>query len=117
MKIVIQHIHETRLNADDRELILRWDNRLAMMEELLMAVSAEVQQVLDLAKQNTSVVASVDLGMKALKQQVADLLAQIASGTPSLSQDDKDALTATATEIQGSITTLQADIPANTGAT
>ena len=84
------------------------------LEKLIMAVSAEVQGLLDLAKQENTLVASIDAGMKALQAQVAALQAQIANGVPSLSADDKAALAETATDIQNSITTLTADIPSNT---
>lgn len=86
------------------------------LEKLLMTVSTEVQNLLDLARQNSSMVVSVDAGMKALSAQVAALLAQIANQTPSLSDDDKAALTEAAGDLQTSITTLQSDIPANTSA-
>lgn len=81
-----------------------------------MTVSTEVQNLLDLARQNSSMVVSVDAGMKALSAQVAALLVQIANQTPSLSDDDKAALTEAAGDLQTSITTLQSDIPANTSA-
>ena len=79
-----------------------------------MTVSAEVQKILDDVEQNKSIVASVDLGMKALQQQVADLQNQIANQTPSLSAEDKAALASAASDLESSISTLQSDIPANT---
>ena len=110
--VTCRHIHE--FSADDRELVVRAINMLATIYEVTMTVSAQVQQVLDLAKSNTTVVASVDAGMKALMLQVTDLKNQIATQTPSLSDDDKAALTSTATELQNSISTLSADIPTGT---
>lgn len=84
-----------------------------------MAVSQEVQDVLDKAKQNGSLVQSVDLGLKALQSQVADLQSQISSisTTRALSDEDKAALVEASNDLATSISTLQSDIPANTGAT
>lgn len=81
-----------------------------------MTVSTEIQAVLDRAKQNTSLVASVDLGMKGLSMQVADLQAKI-NALPAgnvLSDDDKAALSEAASNLDTAIVTLQKDIPANT---
>lgn len=81
-----------------------------------MALSAEVQALLDQARSLTSVVASVDAGMKALTAQVQQLQADIKS-TPSLSDEDKAALVEATNDLTNSIATLTADIPANTSAT
>jgi hypothetical protein len=81
----------------------------------IMAISAEVQAILDQARSLTSVVASVDAGMKALTAQVQQLQADIKS-TPSLSADDKTALLEATDDLTASIATLNADIPANTPA-
>lgn len=83
-----------------------------------MAVSQEVQDVLDKAKQNGSLVQSVDLGLKALQTQVNDLKTQIndLNTNRPLSDDDKAALVEASTDLANSITTLQSDIPANTDA-
>lgn len=96
-----------------------YDARLGVIAELcrdnmehLMAVSAEVQRVLDLVRSNTSIVASVDLGITAMRKQIEDLKAQIAS--VSLSADDKQALTSAADELTASVDQLQRDIPAST---
>ncbi len=110
--VTVRHIHEFSL--DDRELVVRAINLLASIYEVIMTVSPQVQTVLDLARSNSTVVASVDAGMKALMLQVADLKNQIANQTPSLSDDDKAALVSTATELQNSISTLSVDIPTGT---
>lgn len=81
-------------------------------------ISKEVQAILDRAKQNSSLVASVDLGMQGLSMQVADLQAkinQLPAGNV-LSDDDKAALSEAASNLDTSIATLQKDIPANTQA-
>lgn len=81
-----------------------------------MAISAEVQKVLDEIKQNTSLVASVDAALKAEAAQITDLQNQIAAlqaGTV-LSADDKAALLQAATDLAATNTALQADVPANT---
>ena len=110
--VTVRHIHEFSL--DDRELVVRAINLLASIYEVTMTVSAQVQTVLDLARSNSTLVTSVDAGMKALMLLVTDLKNQIANQTPSLSDDDKAALVSTATEIQNSISILSADIPSGT---
>jgi hypothetical protein len=108
------HRADTWADASERD---RWHalfSMLVAMEERLMTVSAEVQAVLDDARQNKSLVQSIDLGMKALQQQVTDLQNQINNQSPSLSDDDKAALAEAADDLSSSISTLQADIPANT---
>jgi hypothetical protein len=114
MRIELHHVYS--MNPEERELVRAISIKLTQISEVIMSVSPEVQSLLDLAKQNTSVIASLDLAMKALNQQVADLKNQIATQSPSLSVDDKAALTQAASELQNSISTAQADIPANTGA-
>jgi len=86
-----------------------------LIKEIKM-ISAEVQALLDQAKKNTSLVASVDLGLKAEAQQIADLQAQVAAlptGT-ALSDEDKAAIVEATADLAASNATLQADIPANT---
>lgn len=81
-----------------------------------MAISQEVQGLLDQARVTQSLVKSVDLGLKAQSVQINDLQAQIATlqaGAP-LSADDKAALQEAANDLSESNTTLQSDIPANT---
>ena len=81
-----------------------------------MTISAEVQGILDQARQTQSLVKSVDLGLKAQAQMISDLQAQIAAlqaGAP-LSADDKAALAETAADLSTANITLQSDIPANT---
>lgn len=81
-------------------------------------ISAEVATVLERVKQNTSLVQSVDLGLKAQAKQIADLQAKIDSMPAGgvLSQEDKDALTEAAGDLDQTNTQLQSDIPANTQA-
>lgn len=91
---------------------------ITFIKEANMALSKEVQQILDRARQNSSLVQSVDLGMQALSKQVSDLQAQV-SAIPvggSISQEDKDALAEATSQLDLSIATLQKDIPANTSA-
>jgi hypothetical protein len=83
------------------------------IEESLMAISAEVQALLDQARQNTSLVASVDLGLKAQAAQIADLQNQIAA-LPGLSDEDRAAIVEATADLAAANATLQADIPANT---
>lgn len=85
-----------------------------------MAISPEVQVVIDAIAANSSLVASVDAALKAeavqitdLQTQVAALQAQIAAGAP-LSADDVAALATGLTQLQDTNTKLQADVPANT---
>lgn len=103
---------------EDRERFRQIAFDLTHLREHIMTVSTQVQAVLTLAQQNSSLVTSVDLGMKALSQQVSDLQAQIAAIVPGnvLGPDDIAALGTAATDLQSSISTLQTDIPANTSA-
>lgn len=89
---------------------------ITFLKESNMALSKEVQAILDRAKQNTSLVQSVDLGMQGLSKQVADLQAQISGMQPGnvLSDEDKAALAEAASNLDTSIAMLQSDIPANT---
>lgn len=98
------------------ELDRRAAGQLANIARKIDMISAEVQKILDQAKQNTSLVKSVDLGLKGLQAQVAEMQARI-DALPSgnvLSDDDKAALAEASNELASSITTLQSDIPANT---
>lgn len=85
----------------------------AILEKLDM-ISQEVQANLDQARALTTVVGSVNSGMQALTKLVSDLQDQIRNQAPSLSADDKAALLESTTDMQDSITTLKAGIPANT---
>ena len=86
-------------------------------------ISAEVQNLLDKARQSETLTGSVDAGMKALLAQVADLNAKIAAipvsqpaATPpvmGLSDEDKAALLEASSSLDHSIATLQTDIPTN----
>lgn len=88
------------------------------LTEYTMALSKEVQAILERAKQNTSLVQSVDLGMKGLSKQVGELQATISGMQPGnvLSDEDKAALAEAASNLDTSIAMLQSDIPANTQA-
>lgn len=92
--------------------------KLAALGEQLMTISDEVQAVLDLARQNDTLVGSIDQAMKALGIQVTDLQNQLnaLSANAPLSPDDKAALLEAASDLQTSIKTLQADIPTNVSA-
>lgn len=88
---------------------------LAIFRELNM-VSAEIQKILDQARESTSLVQSVHLGMQGLKQQVADMKAKIDSLPAGnvLGDDDKAALQEAAGQLDNTINMLKSDIPANT---
>lgn len=85
-----------------------------------MAISAQVQALIDQVKINTSLEQSADLALKALAAQIADLGTQIkalqdqlaAGGT--LGADDIAALAQTQQDLAASAKTLAADVPANT---
>lgn len=118
---IFRKTHRHRCN-EERDLLIDIVGQNAFiiqyLRELHTMISAEVKAILDRAKQNSSLVQSVDLGMKGLSKQVADLQAQI-SALPAgnvLSDDDKAALSEAASDLDTAITTLQSDIPANTQA-
>ena len=101
------------------ELYFMLTHIIKRMEQIAMAISAEIQDVLDKIKANTSLVQSVDAALKAEAAQITDLQNQIAAlqaGAP-LSPDDKAALLQGATDLAATNAALQADVPANTGGT
>ncbi len=94
--------------------------RLKHLEKAIMAISPQVQSVLDAIAANSSLVASVDAGFKAeakqitdLQTQVAALQAQIAAGN-TLSADDIAALAAGLQQLGDTNAKLQTDVPAGT---
>jgi hypothetical protein len=87
--------------------------------EATMAVSPQVQAVLDAINAQPDIAKAVDAGFKAeatqiaaLTQQVADLTAKINAGG-TLSADDTAALAAGLATLQQTNTSLQTDVPAN----
>jgi hypothetical protein len=98
------------------ELYFMLTHIIKRMEQIAMAISAEIQDVLDKIKANTSLVQSVDAAMKAEAAQITDLQNQIAAlqaGAP-LSADDKAALVQASADLAATNAALQADVPANT---
>lgn len=89
---------------------------MGALREKVAMISKEVQDVLDRAKQSTSLVQSVHLGMQGLQQQVSDMKAKIDSLPVGnvLGDDDKAALQEAANNLDTTINTLKSDIPANT---
>lgn len=88
--------------------------------KLLMAVSAQVQTVLDKVTATQSIVASVEQGLTAqgalisqLNQTIAALQAQAGAGQ-ALGADDIAALATIGQDLDGINTGLSAAIPANT---
>lgn len=114
------HVVRTyRLDRQQRERFHQNFTRLAeIIREEFAMISKEVQDVLDRAKQSTSLVQSVHLGMEGLKQQVADMKAKIDSMPAGnvLSDDDKAALQEATGQLDNTINALKSDIPANTSA-
>lgn len=98
------------------ELYFMLTHIIKNQEQFHMAVTAEIQTVLDGIKANTSLVQSVDAGLKAesaLIVQLQDQIAALQAGTV-LSAEDKAALLQGATDLAATNATLQADVPANT---
>jgi hypothetical protein len=92
-----------------------------LLEREIMAVSAQVQQILDGVRQNQSLLSSVEDGLAAQATliqnqtvQIAALEAKLANGT-NISADDLAALAEINTDVSDVNTRLKADIPANTG--
>lgn len=110
------HIHYHNLN--EREIIRAVEKILSPIMRKLDMISQEVQDVLDKAKQNNSLVGSVNDALTALGKQVSDLQAQIndLQTNHPLSDEDKSALVEASGDLASAITTLQTDIPANTPA-
>ena len=86
---------------------------LERLEKLVMAISPEVQKILDDIAANKSVAASTAAGVQLLLTQIADLKTQIANAT-GLSAEDKAALTQGATDLESTTTALGTAIPAGT---
>lgn len=91
-----------------------------LLEQSIMAISAQVQANLDAIRQTQSLVKSVGDGLALQGTQIADLntqiaalQAQVAAGA-TLGADDIAALAETGTDIAGVNTALQSAIPANT---
>lgn len=82
-----------------------------------MTVSAEVQSLLDKARQNRSLVGSVDHGVAAMRVQISQLIEKLnaipVAPAPSLSEEDKAGILEAAGELDASAETLKSDIPAN----
>ena len=115
------HLEDPLEGASPAEIELYYmlTHIITRMEQNHMAVSAEVQAVLDAIKLNTSLVQSVDAALKAEAAQIADLQNQIAAlqtGAP-LSPEDKAALVQAAADLASTNAELQADVPDNTGGT
>lgn len=90
---------------------------LERLEKIVMAISAEVQKVLDDIAANKSVAASTAAGVQLLLTQIADLKTQIAAiPVGGLSAEDKAALTQGATDLESTTTALGTAIPAGASA-
>lgn len=87
----------------------------AQNQRNISMISAEVQKILNQARESSSLVQSVHLGMQGLGKQVADLQAKIDSLPVGnvLGDDDKAALQEAASQLDSTINTLRSDIPAN----
>lgn len=86
------------------------------LEPIIMAISKEVQEVLDKAKQNETLVGSLTTAFQGLKDQVSTLQATIddLKVNAPLSEDDKAALVEASTDLTDALNLAQAAIPANT---
>jgi hypothetical protein len=85
-------------------------------ETHFMALTAEIQKVIDDIAANTSIAKSSAAALKLEAQQITDLQAQIAAlqaGTV-LSAEDKAALVQGAADLEQTNTDLQAAVPAGT---
>jgi hypothetical protein len=115
VRFTINHVH----NVDDELLEVISSLRLTadILREEIMAVSAEVQTLLDKIRNNTSLVASVDQGVAALRLQIADLSKKLntvpVAPARGLSPDDKAAILSMANDLDLTAERLQGDIPAN----
>ena len=94
------------------------DKILATLEKFQMAISAEVQKVIDDIAANSSIAKSSAAALGLLAQQITDLQAQIAALQAGgvLSAEDKAALVQGAADLEATNTALQAATPASTPA-
>lgn len=111
------HYHH-HMDPEQRRLLLD-------LREGLIMISAEVQAMLDKAKQSVVLVNSVHAGMSALRLQVSELnqrIAEIPATKPAtdetpavagLSDEDRGAILEVTADLDRTITTLGNDIPTN----
>lgn len=105
-----------------------WDNAPAWAVELgaisliliekmeaIMALSPQVQALVDAVAANTSAVKAATDGLALEATQIADLKAQIAAITPgqAIDQEDLDAITKAVADLSATNTALQSAVPAN----
>ena len=118
MEFRIVHINppdrEVEIERDRRD---RNDYRIRAIMELLMALSPQVAAVLAEARKLDNVVDAVNVGFAALSKQVTDLKDQIVNQSPSLSEEDKQALAEATSELQENIARMPQNIVAGTGQT
>lgn len=78
-----------------------------------MALSPEVQSVLDKVRSTATLVGSVDAGVGAMRLQIADLINKLNAPpvVAALSEEDHAALVETADDLDAMAVTLQKDIP------
>lgn len=115
--------HHDHADDDTKKVLGEFARLLAHLSfkmEKLMAISPQVQAVLDAINAQPSIAAAVDAGFKAEQTQIAALItqvaalqAQIAAGT-SLSADDITGLATGLSTLQSTNASLQTDVPANT---
>jgi hypothetical protein len=105
------------LSAEDYGLLLGiYEQQLGTRDDI-MALSKQVQDLLDRSKQESDMIKSMATSMKALLQQSADMQAKLdrvpVAPEPAMSQEDKDALTEIASDMDTAILTAQQVIPQN----
>lgn len=122
MRLRIEHFHHFESDPAVLHRLEVLERQLDRMEKIAMAISPQVQTVLDAIAINTSLVASVDAGFKLEATQITDLQTQIATLTATiasggtLSADDITALGTAAQQLADTNAKLQADVPAATAA-
>lgn len=107
------HIHYHGLN--EREVVETFGRHLSPIARKIDMISQEVQEVLDKAKKNETVVGSLKQAMDGLKTLTGDLQRQIEdlkTNRP-LSEEDKAALLEASTDLSDAIGIAESAIPAN----
>lgn len=110
-----RHHHTHFHGLNEREVVEAIGKLLSPIARKIDMISAEVQEVLDKAKKNESLVGSLKQAMDGLKTMTGDLQKQIEdlkTNRP-LSEEDKAALLEASTDLSDAIGIAESAIPAN----
>ena len=115
MEIRVVHINRPEDEQDDdRRERIRTRRDIQTILEQIMALSAQVAAALEQARKLDNVVDAVNKWGEGLQAQIADLKDQIVNNTPSLSEEDKQALAEITKELQENVARMPGQVVENT---